>query len=332
MKTLLSSLLLFSLFISVFATREEYYENAFTQFKIRFNRKYPTLEEETHRYQIFKSAVDYIDNHNRKKSTFSLAVNQFADITNQEYQSQYLKFRPSKEQNFRSFREPAPRSKDLPDDFDWRDKNAVTYIKDQGQCGSCWAFSTTGAIEGVVAIASKNLIEMSEQNIIDCSWNHPYDNEGCDGGDMRSALQYIIDNKGIEKEDDYPYEDYNGGDKHKCKYSVSKKAASISAMVNVTEGNETDLAWAIFTTPVSVAIDASQQSFQYYSGGIYYEPFCGNTVDDLDHGVLAVGFGDGYYLVKNSWGPGWGFEGYIMMSRDNDNNCGIATYATYAVV
>jgi len=109
-----------------------------------------------------------------------------------------------------------------------------------------------------------------------------------------------------------------------------KKVAAINGMVNVSEGNETDLAYAIVLTPVSVAIDASHKSFQYYEGGIYYENFCKSDLDDLDHGVLAVGFGDGYYLVKNSWGPGWGFEGYIWMSRDQDNNCGIATYATYA--
>jgi len=162
------------------------------------------------------------------------------------------------------------------------------------------------------------------------SWNAPYNNEGCDGGDMRSAMQYIIDVMGIESEKLYPYEDYNGGDQHKCSYTVTKRVARISGMVNVTEGNETDLAYAILVTPVSVAIDASQQSFQYYTFGIYYEPFCGNTEDDLDHGVLAVGFGDGFYIVKNSWGTGWGNSGYILMSRNADNNCGIATYATYA--
>jgi len=147
---------------------------------------------------------------------------------------------------------------------------------------------------------------------------------------MRSALQYIIDVMGIETEKIYPYEDYGGGGQHKCRYTVTQRAAKISGMVNVSEGNETELAYAILVAPVSVAIDASQQSFQYYENGIYYEPFCHNKVDDLDHGVLAVGFGDGYYMVKNSWGSGWGWMGYIKMSRNEDNNCGIATYATYA--
>jgi len=176
------------------------------------------------------------------------------------------------------------------------------------------------------------LQELTEQQIIDCSWNAPYNNLGCDGGDMRSALQYIIDVMGIESEKLYPYEDYNGGGKHKCQYTVTKRVTRINGMVNVSEGNETDLAYAIVVAPVSVAIDASQESFQYYQGGVYYEPFCGNTIDDLDHGVLAVGYADSYYIVKNSWGSGWGWSGYIMMSRNHNNNCGIATYATYATV
>jgi len=254
-------------------------------------------------------------------------------MTNEEYRQTYLKFRPSNK-NFRSLKNFTTTLglEDLPKTVDWRTKKAVSYVKDQGQCGSCWAFSTSGAIEGSNAISSKKLTVLTEQQIIDCSWAAPYNNEGCDGGDMRSAMQYLIDIQGMESEDNYPYVDYNGGGKHKCKYDGTKKSASISSMVNVSSGNETDLAVAIVLTPVSVAIDASQSSFQYYSGGIYYEPACKSKVEDLDHGVLAIGYGDGYFLVKNSWGPGWGFQGYIMMSRGHKNNCGIATYATYAVI
>jgi len=205
----------------------------------------------------------------------------------------------------------------------------VSYVKDQGECGSCWAFSTTGAIEGTWEIAKEKMTELSEQNVIDCSWNFPYNNLGCDGGDMRSALQYVIDNKGINSEDDYQYNDYYGGDREDCTYNKNKIAAMVSTMVNVTSGNETALMYAILQAPVSIAIDASQSSFQFYEGGIYYEPFCKSDLDSLDHGVLAVGYGDGYFLVKNSWGPTWGWEGYIYMTRGQKNNCGIATYATY---
>jgi len=170
------------------------------------------------------------------------------------------------------------------------------------------------------------------KNLLDCTWNLPYNNTGCDGGDMRTALQYVIDNKGIDTESSYPYVDWNGGDQENCTYSKSSIGATIKAVLDVVSGNETDLAYAVITCPVSVAIDASQDSFADYEGGIYYEPNCESDINDLDHGVLVVGYGsdgsDDYWIVKNSWGPVWGMEGYILMSRNQDNNCGIATYAT----
>jgi len=337
MKTLfLLSLLLVSYTLASLVREESYYLNAFTQFKRDYARDYVTPEEEQFRYTIFKDNVDWIDAHNQKKLSYRVKVNRFADMTNEEYREKYLKFRPSKDQNFRSMKgqpDNLMNLRDLPKTVDWRKKNAVTKIKDQGQCGSCWAFSTSGAIEGTNAIKTTTKIELSEQQIIDCSWGDPYDNEGCDGGDMRSAMQYIIDATGIELEKVYPYVDGVGigSDKHRCMWTVTLKAASISGMVNVTEGNETALAVAIVINPVSVAIDASHKSFQYYQDGIYYEPSCGNKNDDLDHGVLAVGYGDGYYWVKNSWGTDWGDGGYIQMARNERNNCGIATYATYAL-
>jgi len=309
---------------------DAYYQTQFSQFAQKFNKTYATSEEQVYRYSVFKSNLDYINQHNARPSTFWLGVNQFADMTNKEYQK-FLNFKTSKT-TFRSM-VPSSHSGDLPTTVDWRDKGAVSYVKDQGQCGSCWAFSTTGTLEGTLKISTNKLTELSEQQIIDCSWDKPYNNEGCDGGDMRPAIQAIIDMGGIDTEDDYPYDDYNGGDRHKCRYDEKKKVnLKIKAMVNISEGNETDLAYGIVQSPVSVAIDASQSSFQFYHGGIYYEPYCKTKNEDLDHGVLAVGFGDGYYLVKNSWGPSWGLQGYIYMSRGKKNNCGIATYATYTVV
>jgi len=228
---------------------------------------------------------------------------------------------------------PSSHSNDpLPKTIDWRSKGAVTYVKDQGECGSCWAFSVTGTLEGTMKVTTNKSKELSEQQIIDCSWDAPYNNLGCDGGDMRPAIQSIIDQNGINTEDDYSYDDYYGGDRHTCRKKPERFAFKIKGMVNITEGNETDLAYGVVNTPVSVAIDASQSSFQFYHGGIYYEPFCKTKNDDLDHGVLVVGFGDGYFLVKNSWGPVWGWQGYIYMSRGRNNNCGIATCATYATI
>jgi len=286
--------------------------------------------EQNRRFSIFKSNLDYIDSHNAKDLSFTVKVNQFADMTNEEYRTKLLSFKSS-DKAHASLIEAPDYQGPLPKTVDWRNKGAVSEIKDQGDCGSCWAFSTSGCLEGLYAIKNTKMKDLSEQNLLDCSWGHPYDNEGCDGGDMRTALQYVIDNQGIESESDYPYVDYNGGGKHSCKYSAAKKAFGITTMVNVTSKNETALAYATVINPVSVAIDASHKSFQFYDGGIYYEQFCKSDNKDLDHGVLVVGFGDGYFLVKNSWGPGWGWEGYIYMSRGQRNNCGIATYATYAI-
>jgi len=262
-----------------------------------------------------------------------MGITKFSDLTNQEYRDTYLTFRATRKSN-----SVASRPKEtsfvtaLPDEVDWRDKNAVTFVKDQGQCGSCWAFSTTGGVEGAWAIAKNNLTCLSEQNLIDCTWDPPYNNTGCDGGDMRTSMEYIITNKGIDTEDSYGYNDYNGGDREDCTFQKNAIGATISGTVDIIEGNETDLAVQTVLGPISIAIDASQDSFQNYDGGIYDEPACQNNITDLDHGVLVVGYGDGYWIVKNSWGPDWGMEGYILMSRDDDNQCGIATYATRPVV
>jgi len=315
------------------ATRTELqYKTEFAKFMVNFDKDYKTLEEREYRYQIFKEKLDLIESHNgNAKKQFSMGINQFSDLTNEEFHD-FLGFKPEYKKN--GFGNPARNNFQLPKSVDWRNQNAVTDIKDQGACGSCWAFSTTGTIEGFHAIQTKKLVSLSEQNIIDCTWGEPYNNTGCEGGDMRTALQYVINNKGIDTEDSYPYADYEGEDgEENCTYSVKNIGAVIHAVHDVISGNETDLAYAVFNCPVSVAIDASLDSFQNYEGGIYYEPECESDLQDLDHGVLVVGYGveddDEYWIVKNSWGPTWGMEGYILMSRGDDNQCGIATYATF---
>jgi len=312
---------------------EEEYQRKFKEFVFAHSKVYSSPSEAKLRYQIFKDNVDYIERHNSQGRSFGLAVNRFADLTNEEYRRTYLGFKASRNTPDRTSNIGNEKVGKLPDSWDWRDHKAVTDVKDQGQCGSCWSFSAVGAIEGAWAIKTKGkyLTSLSEQNIIDCSWDPPYNNTGCDGGDTRSALQYVIDNLGIDKEDLYPYEDYNGGDREQCEYTLYNIGGRISKMISVIYFNETDLAYKALQSPVSVAIDASHKSFQLYSWGIYDEPMCQNDLNDLDHGVLVVGFGDGYWQVKNSWGTEWGNDGYIMMSRDEDNQCGIATYATIAV-
>jgi len=308
------------------------YKTEFAKFMLKFDKDYKTTEEREYRYQIFKQKQDLIENHNSNpKNKFSMGINQFSDLTNEEFHN-FLGFTPEYIKN--GIGNKARNNFQLPKSVDWRNQHAVTEIKDQGQCGSCWAFSTTGTIEGFHAIQTKKLVSLSEQNIIDCSWGEPYNNTGCEGGDMRTALQYVINNKGIDTESSYPYEDYEGEDgEENCTFSVKNIGAVIQAVQDVISGNETDLAYAVFKCPVSVAIDASEASFQNYEGGIYYEPECESDLQDLDHGVLVVGYGveddDEYWIVKNSWGPTWGMEGYILMTRGEDNQCGIATYATF---
>jgi len=284
------------------------------------------------RYNAFKNNLDYINEWNSKNSETKLGATVHADLTNAEYRKLMLgtKFDGSA-------RLASPKitlgteSVQAPTSINWATKGAVTPIKNQGQCGSCWSFSTTGSTEGAHALATKNLVSLSEQNLMDCSSS--YGNAGCDGGLMDQAFQYIIANKGIDTEESYPYTGVTGTT---CNYNAANIGATISAYTDVTAGSETDLATAVTKQPVSVAIDASHTSFQLYSTGIYHDFFCSST--KLDHGVLAVGFGTdtssnkNYWIVKNSWGTSWGQDGFIYMSKDRSNNCGIATSASYPTV
>jgi len=322
--------LLCLLAVQVFAERtENEYESAFEQW-VQENRKVYGEEEVLYRFRIFKQNLDFIEQFNSEEHTFTVGLNKFADLTNTEFLERYTGFRrplinvydPEHKYEFDS-------TQALPSSVDWRNKNAVTPVKDQGQCGSCWSFSATGSIEGAWAL-NYSLVSLSEQNLMDCS--RSYGNLGCNGGLMDSAFKYVIANKGIDTEASYPYKATTS---YNCQYTVANKGASIKSYKDVTSGSESALQNSVaYHGPVSVAIDASNPSFQLYKSGVYYEPKCSST--SLDHGVLAVGYGTGtggdYWIVKNSWGTSWGQQGYIDMARNKNNNCGIATQASFPTV
>jgi len=298
---------------------------------IKHHNKQYMYGEELARRAIWEKNIAYIQDHNLKADrgefTFWLGMNEYGDMTNEEFVKQMNTFVTSNRTSGITYMPPSHVS--LPDSVDWRPEGYVTDIKNQGQCGSCWAFSTTGSLEGQHFKKDGKLVSLSEQNLVDCSKKQG--NQGCQGGLMDQGFKYIKENNGIDTEASYPYKAENG----KCKFNAANVGATLTGFVDVKRESESDLQSAVATVgPISVAIDASHTSFQLYRSGVYHSWFCSQT--RLDHGVLAVGYGaDGstdYWLVKNSWGKSWGIDGYIKMSRNRGNNCGIATQASYPTV
>jgi cathepsin L len=272
---------------------------------------------------------NYIEAHNRAADhglhSYRLGVNQFTDLTNDEFR---LRMNGLKPELHKQSNVVYVGVKDLPDTVDWRTKGVVTPVKNQAQCGSCWAFSAVASMEGQHALDTGKLVSLSEQDLVDCSTAEG--NMGCGGGLMDQAFQYVIDNKGIDTEDSYPYKAID----EKCVYKNTTVGTTITGFTDIETGSESALQSAVANIgPISVAIDASSMAFQLYTSGVYDDTECGNQRENLDHGVTAVGYGtqDGkdYWLVKNSWDTTWGQKGYILMSRNKNNQCGIATLASY---
>ncbi|CAF1246044.1 unnamed protein product [Adineta ricciae] len=212
---------------------------------------------------------------------------------------------------------------------DWRTKGAVTPVKNQGQCGSSWAFSAIGSIEGVYAIKTGKLIPLSEQQLVDCSTT--YGNMGCGGGLMSTSFQYIQDAGGLQANNTYPY---NALDNN-CTFDKSKAIVELCGYVNITSGSEAALQQAVATIgPVATAVDGGHTSFQLYDGGIYHEPDRSHT--QPDHGIFVIGYGSesgkDYWLLKNSFDTTWGEKGYIIMIRNKNNQCAIASIASFPII
>lgn len=218
---------------------------------------------------------------------------------------------------------------DLPSAVDWRHKGAVTEVKNQRECNSCWAFTAVGALEAQQFLKNGTLWSLSPQNLIDCSTS--FGNNGCAGGNAWRAFKYIQHNGGINTDKYYPYESKDGP----CRYQAKYKGATASSFQKIPNGNELLLQEANAKVgPIAVEIDASRPTFRHYRSGIYYDSECSSHY--VTHAVLVVGYGidslGQYYIVKNSWGSKWGDSGYIKMARNRNNNCGIATYAVYPTI
>ncbi|KAK3017852.1 hypothetical protein RJ639_004544 [Escallonia herrerae] len=292
------------------------------------------LDEKHRRFNVFKANVQHVHNVNKMDKPYKLKLNKFADLTNHEFRSTYA---GSKIKHHRMLRGDKVGSgtfmyenvESVPLSVDWRKNGAVNAVKDQGQCGSCWAFSTIVAVEGINQIKTKKLVSLSEQELVDCDTG---ENEGCNGGLMDLAFDYIKKKGGITTENNYPYRAEDG----RCDASKENSpAVSIDGHEDVPAKNEDALLKAAANQPIAVAIDAGGSDFQFYNEGV----FNGDCGTELDHGVAIVGYGttlDGtkYWIVRNSWGPEWGEKGYIRMKRGisaKEGLCGIAMEASYPI-
>ncbi|XP_050292840.1 procathepsin L-like [Anthonomus grandis grandis] len=298
----------------------------FKVFQASFNKTYQPTEL-TLREQVFNQNLQKIEEHNKKFDlglvAYKTGVNSFTDLTEEEFlarfktlplEESFIKANSVQDSNQFNISE-------LPKSIDWREKGVVTAVKDQGSCGGCWAFSATGTLEGQLAINTGNLTSLSEQELIDCN---TATQKGCNGGVVQYALSYVIEN-GITSEENYPYV----GEQKSCK--SKRNAVRADSYVNIRSYNETDLKLAVgFVGPVSVAVNA--YLLKDYESGIINSP----CLDDVDHGVLVVGYGTDnktnleYWIIKNSWGSEWGESGYYKLALGKQL-CGIAKQACYPV-
>jgi len=288
----------------------------FSAFEARYGKNYINDAERSFRAKVFAYNMDWVNKINAEGHPYTVGATIFADMTNQEFATSKMcgcMLKPtmtkvSKYINVRPFEE-----------VDWREKGAVTPVKDQASCGSCWAFSATGSLEGGNFVANGKLISLSEQQLVDCD---PKSN-GCGGGLMTNAFEYVM-KKGLCTEEDYPYHAKD----EDCKDDKCTVAIHITGYEEVPAYDGAALKAAVSKAPVSVAVEADSAVFQMYTGGVVDSTACGTS---LNHGVLAVGYTDEYWIVKNSWGPSWGDEGYIKIAykATGAGICGINQMNSY---
>jgi C1A family cysteine protease len=306
----------------------------FNAWRKQHNKEYASAEEAVHRFGIFQENVKWIHDTNSKGLSYSVGINQFADLTNAEWREKLLATRVPEEAkvkkphgHHRHTAKPVKAGPTPPTSWDWRQHGGVNPIQNQGQCGSCWAFTAGDAISGIWAIKTGiSIFPVSVQEIVDCSGSQG--NQGCNGGWPSAAFQWVIANGGICDWSEYSYTAETGT----CASTNCTNVARISGLVSIAQGDEAALMPATWAQPVSIAVNAATQSYQFYTGGVLDDPTCDPT--QIDHGETLIGWGHDaasgkdYWQVRNMWGTSWGEQGYIRIVRGK-NMCGVAEAAAY---
>ncbi|XP_077546227.1 procathepsin L-like isoform X2 [Haemaphysalis longicornis] len=304
------------------------------KFRKLHNKTYSSGDERVYRETVFRKTWNYLKTADQQyqsgNRSYRLGVNYFADMTQEEVIGKCTGYIPPSPKLLAGAPFYAPRFADTDDYVDWRTGGYVTPIKNQGQCGACWAFSAVGAIEAQFFKRNHRQVRFSEQNLMDCA-GRQYGNNGCNGGQMAGAFQYVRDAGGLDTEAQYPYRQSTN---FQCQYSNSfeSRQVRVTGYVRIPPRNERALKDAVaFVGPISIGINASPQSFMFYKSGVYSDPGCDPR--GLNHAVLVVGYGfdpryGPYWLIKNSWGTGWGEGGYMKIAM-NRNVCGMAEDPSY---
>lgn len=300
----------------------------FEAWKNQYKHHFTSPSHYVKAFDTFSRHTEKIQQHNQKtSSSYKLSHNQYSYIPNEEFRKI---FTPRRFKIKSSTGPVTHQSTSVPESVDWRDRGAVTPVKNQQQCGSCWAFSTTGAVEGAYYLKNGNLTSFSEQELVSCDKV----DQGCNGGEMDDAFQWIQKQGGLCSESDYPYHSGTGNSGSCAKKCQPVKGSQVKSYVDVN-ATESELKAAVAKQPVAIAIEADGFGFQLYHSGVY----TGKCGTNLDHGVLLVGYGtdngQDYWLVKNSWGDSWGDSGYIKIERGKSQEggqCGILLSASYPVL
>ncbi|XP_076255628.1 digestive cysteine proteinase 1-like [Rhynchophorus ferrugineus] len=322
-------LIVVALVLAVSASSELSVAGRWSEFKLKHTKSYQDKVEETKRFAIFQNNLKKIEEHNARyetgEETYQMGITKFADMTSEEFGAM-LRASYKRKPGTRAVYQ-APADADIPASFDWRPKGVLNAVKDQGSCGSCWAFGSIAVVESALAIKTGNLLSLSEQQLVDCARGGIYFSEGCDGGYFQDALDYVSKN-GVDSEAAYPYK----GVDQACRPS-GNPAGKIANWTDITPNNENDLANLVVTVgPIGVSLYA--EPIQFYYKGIY-TGYCIDSVEFVDHAVTAVGYGseDGvdYWIIRNSWGDDWGEDGHFRIQR-GVNKCAIANEAAYVIV